>query len=158
MRRQLSTSLAVAATEAWGKLARDKCWTLNIRLSYAMKVSETTTTKHITDFAYDLRRDIPGAALLIGLHTDTTQPHFHGLLFLPRRFVWSQHYPPGISVVGWSWEPWLQSRWRHGLVWARPYDSLITKKSKHGAGEYLARDPGNVWLFGTAPNCYKKIS
>ena len=91
---------------------------------------------------------MPGAALLVGLHNDTDCLHAHALIFIPRRYA-NPYHPAGVSVTGSSYEPWLQARWPHGQVWAREFDrSLFTS---HGPGEYLARDPGSVFLYGTPP-------
>lgn len=138
-----------AACKAWAADARGRHWTLWVRLSVASQVSFITIEKYVTHWATQFRRDIPGAAIQVGLHLDTDRLHAHALLFVPRRWT-DPHCPPGISIVGWAWVPWLAAWWRHGRVWARPYDH-DRNRSTHGAAEYLARDPGTVLSFGTAP-------
>ena len=126
----------------------------------------------ILNWVTQLKVDVPGVAVLVGVHSDTDRRHAHALIFIPRRIT-DPHHPPGISVVGSSWEAWLNwppprpaRRWRrrHGRlrvhtqptwgheVWVQPYDAtLLAEAGKHGAAEYLARDPGSVMSFGTAP-------
>lgn len=140
--------LEAAARAAWAEGARGKRWTLWARLSFAAHVSDITASKHIERWATQFKADVPGSAILIGLHNDTSRRHAHALIFVPRRW-WDISYPPGIWIVGWSWEPWL--RWRHGQVWAVPYSPHRTAR-QHGAAEYLARDPGAVMQFGAAPS------
>ncbi len=141
--------LEQAARDAWAEGARGKRWTLWVRLSFATPVSPITAEKHVTNWATQFRSDVPGAAFLVGFHTDTARTHAHALVFIPRRLT-DPHYPVGISIVGWSWIAWLQLRWRRGQVWAEPYDPGMISGTR-GAAAYLARDPGSVVEFGKAP-------
>ena len=139
------------ARSAWASIARRHSWTLWVRLSTATPVSLATMEKLVDASATQFRKDIPGSAILVGIHGDTDRLHSHALIFIPRRFS-NPFHPAGISVVGSSYEPWLALWWPHGQVWAREYDpDRFQSSSPHGAAEYLARDPGSVWQFGTAP-------
>jgi hypothetical protein len=163
-----------AAREAWAEGAREKRWTLWVRLSFPLHVSEITATKHILNWATQLRAAMPGVAVLVGLHNDTSRLHAHALVFVPRRWT-NPFHPHGIFVVSRCWEAWLgwrptyrrpHRRRQHGRlrvhttpsslegqVWVQPYDPTrrSTAPSHRGAAEYLARDPGSVMSFGTAP-------
>jgi hypothetical protein len=139
------------ARAAWATLALDRSWTLWVRLSSATQVSSYTLEKHLQDWATQFRRDILGSAILVGIHNDTDRLHSHALIFIPRRFA-NPFLPSGVSVVSTSWPQWLAMWWRHGIVWAEPYDpDRFQSSSTHGAAGYLARDPGSVMPFGKAP-------
>jgi hypothetical protein len=125
-----------------------------VELSTATPVSSETLTKLLEEWWEQFRRDFKGSAILLGIHTDTERVHAHALIFVPRRFS-SPFLPPGVFVVREAWAAWLGTSWRHGRVWAKEYDVSLPPEMKsnspHGAAEYLARDPGTVVQYGTAP-------
>jgi hypothetical protein len=143
------------ARAAWVSLALAQSWTLWVGLSSATPVSPITLEKHLQDWATQFRRDILGSAILVGIHNDTDRLHSHALIFVPRRFA-NPYLPLGVSVVGTSWPEWLALWWRHGRVWAEPYDSNHLQSSTRGAAIYLAQDPGAVMPFGKAPPATRK--
>lgn len=142
--------LELEARGAWASDALGRPWTLYGSLSFATAVSGITVEKHLVDWATQFRRDITGSAIMLAWHLDTDRPHAHVLIFIPRR-VADPFHPSGVSVVGWVWPQWLALWWRHGRVWAEPFDPDRFQSSTRGAAAYLARDPGTVMTFGEAP-------
>lgn len=145
--------VASAARAAWAEGARGKRWKFWMRLSWSWPVSEYAASRQIERWAIRFKKDMPGSAILIGLHADTGRIHAHALVFLPRRGA-SKMSPVGNSDSSWLRGcalTWHQKRWRHGLIWLDRYSPGRTARGKHGATEYLAQDPGSVLMFGVAP-------
>lgn len=128
---------------AWAEMVWGARWTLWVGLSFARPVSEYTASKCVSEWAARLRSAVPGTVIMSGIHTDVDRVHVHAMIFLPRH-VTSPNYPRGVQVVGGpAWEPWLALLWKHGLVWAAPFDA-----TRGDAGFYTARNVGAVDLFG----------
>jgi hypothetical protein len=132
--------------------ALERRWTLWMRLTWAVPVSEYTATRDIERWATRLRNRIPGAAVLVGLHSDTDRRHAHALVFIPR-----QGAPPNPSG---GWLPRLTTKrhetlWGHGNVWLDRFRPSRFSSSSHpetrGAAPYLSRDVGTVMQFGSPP-------
>jgi len=148
-------NLEAGAQKAYGETERRHWWTTWARLSFTRHVSEETATKYIERWAAVLRRKMPGTAVLLGIHNDTPLTHCHALIYVPRRHCSISSPAPGIHVVSPSpWTLWAGAilNWPHGPVWVTPYDPAFSDGERaHGAAEYLARFPGTVLHFGTAP-------
>lgn len=138
-----------AARRAWADSAWDRRWTFWVRLSWAHPVSEYAAQRHVAQWAARVRRRVPGSAVMVGVHHDTDRRHAHCLVFIPRRGA-----PPARSAVEWCrgvCQTWHQTLWRHGLLWLDRFTPGPSASQRHGAPVYLARDPGSVMRFGTAP-------
>jgi hypothetical protein len=142
-------SLDASARSAWAEGARGKRWTLWLRLSWSWQVSEYAASNHVERWATRLIARMRGASVLVGLHTDQGRIHAHALVFIPRRGASSNSSSPnwlrGCALT------WHQKRWRHGLIWLDRFSPGRTSRGKHGAAEYVAKDPGSVLIFGAAP-------
>ena len=141
-------TLEALAREAYGEIERTHWWTIWARLSFTRHLSDETALKHIERWAAVLRAAMPGTAVLSGVHNDTPLTHCHPLIYVPRRHCSISPLRPS------AWTGWAEAilNWPHGPVWVAPYDPTFAGDAHtHGAAEYLARFPGTVLLFGTAP-------
>jgi hypothetical protein len=139
--------LIAAAQQAWVGEARGQRWTVWARLSWSWTAAATTASRQVEAWATRLQARVPGASVMVGLHTDTERIHAHALVFIPKRW-YRRRLPRGVRRVDWAWDAWL--RWEHGLTWAEPYSPPRTAQN-HGAAAYLAREVGTVWQYGKAP-------
>ena len=133
------------AEAAWVEAACERRWSLFVMLSFAWQVSEITAEKHVERWAVRLRRRLPGAAVMVGLHTDQGRIHAHALVFVPRRGA-SRNKSSGDWLRGCS-TTWHQTLWKHGLIWL---DRFSSERTAHAA-EYSFREVGTVMQIGTAP-------
>jgi hypothetical protein len=137
--------LTQAALATWADAARGRRWTFFIRLSFAWAVSEYAAAQHVERWVVRLRRLLPGAAVMVGLHTDQGRIHAHALVFIPRRGA-SRNNPYGDWLPGCA-TTWHQTLWPHGLIWL---DRFASDRTAHAA-EYSFREVGTVMQIGTAP-------
>lgn len=142
-------SLEAAARRAYGEDADARYWNVEVRLSWSYAVGEITALKHVDLWACDLRARIPGTALIIGLHKDSSLIHAHGRIYLPQR-LFSE---PTLPVTGSFWSPFVETalQWPHGQVWVEPFSRRKARPHTHGGAEYLAKFPETVMQFGEAP-------
>lgn len=151
-------TLARAAQDAWAEEATGRQWTVWARLTFGYAVTEDRAMEMAERWARRLRERVPGAAVLVGIHTDTLTVHAHALVFVPRR-VASPHLPPRVRPVAEAWGPWLASvgTWRHGSVWAERFDASRADGAR-GAARYLTRCGAHlVSRFGTAPGVTRNL-
>lgn len=141
-----------AAREAWSsEYVAGRRWTYWMRLSWSSSVSEPLATMHLEDWAQRLIARIRGAAVLVGIHSDTERRHAHALVFIPRGNAPANPPPcPWLPAIALAWH---QEFWPHGLIWLDRYSPKQSERQdgKHGAALYVAKDPGAVMRFGDAP-------
>ncbi len=150
--RQDALDLEVAARDAWSsEYVAGRKWTLWMRLSWKSSVSETVASEHVDEWARRLVTRIHGAAVFVGVHSDTSRRHAHALLYVPRGNA-PPNPPPCLWLPGVAKE-WHEHLWPHGSVWLARYSLARSTRpdGRHGAAIYAARDSGNVSRFGLAP-------
>ncbi len=141
------------AREAWATAyATGRRWTFWMTLTWDSSVCESTASGHVEEWASRLQRRINGAAVFVGIHSDTRRRHAHVLVFIPRRGAPPNPPPcrwlPGITLA------WYQEMWPHGrIVWLDRYSKARSTRpdGRHGAALYAARDVGSVMRLGNAP-------
>ena len=137
------------ARTAWVDWALSCRWTFFLRPSWAWPVSEFTAYRHVEKWAGRLQRDVSGAAVLVGLHSDVNRLHPHALLYVPG----VEAPPEGRSLSHTaSAQRWQQSYWKHGLLWLDWFRPFRIKgrgyPDRHKAAAYVAKEVGTVQLYG----------
>jgi hypothetical protein len=133
--------------------AQRRRWSLWMRLTWAVPVSEHKAMAQVEAWARRLRKRLPGAAVMVGLHSDTDRRHAHALVYLPT----TGNPPPnpsGVWLRGLA-TAWHTSIWGRGHVWLDRFQPGRFQSSKYtatrGAARYLARDVGTVTMLGSPP-------
>ena len=143
--------LEAEAQAGWAILARGHRWTLWMRLTWAVPVSEYRAAAHLKGWAARLQTRLPGAVVMVGQHSDSGRRHAHAMVFLPRRGA--PQNPSGGWLQSCS-RTWHQRMWAHGNLWVDRFRPFRIRGAggdphRHGAAEYMTKEPGTIELFGT---------